>query len=114
MFRVNQLSKDFGMKSKDLLALLADAGIGQKSTSASLEPEEFNLFLDYITKNNELASIDSFLSGKTAIDSPRLREMKEEAEARVKAEAEAKAKAEAEAKAKAEAEAKAKAEADLD
>ena len=112
MFRVNQLSKDFGMKSKDLLALLADAGIGQKSTSASLEPEEFNLFLDYITKNNELASIDSFLSGKTAIDSPRLREMKEEAEARVKAEAEAKAKAEAEAKAKAEAEAKAKAEAE--
>ncbi len=112
MFRVNQLSKDFGMKSKDLLALLADAGIGQKSTSASLEPEEFNLFLDYITKNNELASIDSFLSGKTAIDSPRLREMKEEAEARVKAEAEAKVKAEAEAKAKAEAEAKAKAEAE--
>ena len=112
MFRVNQLSKDFGMKSKDLLALLADAGIGQKSTSASLEPEEFNLFLDYITKNNELASIDSFLSGKTAIDSPRLREMKEEAEARVKAEAEAKVRAEAEAKAKAEAEAKAKAEAE--
>ena len=100
------------MKSKDLLALLADAGIGQKSTSASLEPEEFNLFLDYITKNNELASIDSFLSGKTAIDSPRLREMKEEAEARVKAEAEAKVRAEAEAKAKAEAEAKAKAEAE--
>lgn len=100
------------MKSKDLLALLADAGVGQKSTSASLEPEEFNLFLDYITKNNELSSLDSFLSGKTAILSPRLEEMKAEAEAAAKAEAEAKAKAEAEAKAKAEAEAKAKAEAE--
>ncbi|MBR4880640.1 MAG: translation initiation factor IF-2 [Clostridia bacterium] len=112
MFRVSQLAKDFGMKNKDFITMLESAGIETKSHTAALTSDEFNLFLDYATKNNEIGSLDSFMTGKTAISSPRLAEIKAEAESKVKAEAEAKAKAEAEAKAKAEAEAKAKAEAE--
>ena len=111
MFKVSQLAKDFGMKNKDFISMLENAGIEGKPHTAALSPDEFNLFLDHVTKNNEIGSLDSFMSGKTVISSPRLAEIKAEAEAKAKAEAEAKAKAEAEAKAKAEAEAKAKAEA---
>jgi len=112
MFKVSQLAKDFGMKNKDFISMLENAGIEGKPHTAALSPDEFNLFLDHVTKNNEIGSLDSFMSGKTVISSPRLAEIKAEAEAKAKAEAEAKAKAEAEAKAKAEAEAKAKAEAE--
>jgi len=100
------------MKSKDFIVLLEEAGITGKPASASLEPDEFNLFLDYVTRQNQLVDLDGFMTGKVVIESPRLVEMKAEAEARAKAEAEARAKAEAEARAKAEAEARAKAEAE--
>ncbi len=106
------MAKDFGLKNKEFITLLEEAGIEGKPHTATLEPDEFNLFLDYVTKNNEIGSLDSFMTGKTVISSPRLAELKAEAKAKAEAEAEAKAKAEAEAKAKAEAEAKAKAEAE--
>ncbi len=106
------------MKSKDFLSLLDSCGVEAKTTSAALDADEFNLFLDNATKENSLSGLDAYLSGGAVISCPRLDEIKAEAaakaeaEAKAKAEAEAKAKAEAEAKAKAEAEAKAKAEAE--
>ena len=120
MFRINQLSKDLGMKPKEMQSLLAEAGIGEKSSSATLEADEFNLLLDTLTKKRQIKNLDLYLNGKTYIPSPardealsrREEKLRAEAEAAEKAKAEAKAKADAEAKAKAEAEAKAKAEAE--
>jgi len=110
-FRVNQLAKDLSVKTKDLLTTMESAGLSGKNNSAALEPEEVNLLLEYMTRQNQIHDIDGYLNGKTEIVLPEAR-AKAEAEAKAKAEAEAKAKAEAEAKAKAEAEAKAKAEAE--
>lgn len=39
MFRINQLSKDLGMKPKEMQSLLAEAGIGEKNSSATLEAD---------------------------------------------------------------------------
>ncbi len=110
--KVSQIAKDFGMKNKEVISLIEEAGLGVKPHTADLTPDEFNLFFDQATKKHEIGSLDNFMTGKTVIASPRLAEIKAEAEAKAKAEAEARAKAEAEAKAKAEAEAKAKAEAE--
>ena len=44
MFKINQMAKDFGIKTKELCAIAAEAGVEGKTTSASLEPEEFNKF----------------------------------------------------------------------
>ncbi len=117
MFKVNQIAKDLGVKTKDLQGTLEGLGIQVKSTSASLEADELNLLLEHMTEGAQIKDIDGYMSGKTRISLPESPEEKEKRladEARVKAEAEAKAKAkaEAEAKAKAEAEAKAKAEAE--
>ncbi len=118
-FKVNQLAKDLGLRSKDIVDVLADKGITAK-TQGALEGREFDLLFDSLTKQNQIKDIDSYIFGDTYIPS-KLAAAREaelaaekaakEAEARAKAEAEAKAKAEAEAKAKAEARAKAEAEA---
>ena len=124
MFRISQLAKDLGLKTKELTEKLNELGVSTKNTSASLEPDEVNLLFESLSKDSEIKDIDGYLHGKTVITLPespeesatRLKQEKAEAEAKAKAEAEAKAKAEAEAKAKAkaeaEAEAKAKAEAE--
>ena len=122
-FKVNQLAKDLGIKSKDILDILAEKGVNVK-TQGALEGREFDIFLETLTRNNQIDDIYAYMDGDTYIPS-KLAAAKEaelaaqnaareakEAEERAKAEAEAKAKAEAEARAKAEAEAKAKAEAE--
>ena len=118
MFRINQISKDLDIKSKDVITKLEEAGLEGKKSNSVLEAEEANLLLDMLTKENQISDIDGYVKGKTSIPSVKpskaaleARERKAQ-EAAAKAEAEAKAKAEAEAKAKAEAEAKAKAEAE--
>ncbi len=120
-FKVNQLAKDLGIKSKDILDTLSDKGIAAKTTQGTLEGREFDILMEALTKKNQIKDIDSYIFGDTYIPSKlqaakeaELAAQKAEAEAKAKAEAEAKAKAkaEAEARAKAEAEAKAKAEAE--
>ncbi len=111
-FKVNQLAKDLGIKSKDIVDLLAQKGV-VVTTQQTLESREFDIVLNSLTRQNQIKDIDSYIFGDTYIPSA-LAAAKEaaEAEAKAKVEAEKKAKAEAEAKAKAEAEKKAKAEAE--
>ena len=114
-YRVGQLAKDFGIKSKEILEILSKSSAGSAS-NITLSPEEFSYLLLKLTENKQIDSIDDYIDGKIKIvTSGELKavaeaEEKAKAEEAARAEAEAKAKAEAEAKAKAEAEAKAKAE----
>ena len=108
MFRINQLSKDLGIKTKDLCSALESFGIGGKAAASTLEPAEFNIFFEMLTLENQIKDIDGYMAGRTVIRTP---EAQEAAEAKV-AEEKAKAAREAEEKAAREAEAKAKAEAE--
>ena len=119
------------MKGKDITDILAASGIEGKSSSAALDPDEFGLVMDVLSKKNQISNLDPYLDGDVVIvtKGQKAAAEKAKAEAAAKAEAEAaaakekaeaeaaaaKAKAEAEAaaaaKAKAEAEAKAAAEA---
>ena len=119
--RVNLLAKDLELKSKELTDLFTEFGITGKTSTATVEPWEFEVLIDKLTERNQITNMGDYLSGKAIIKTKNYLEKiekeeaakkaAEEAEAKAKAEAEAKAKAEAEAKAKAEAEAKAKADA---
>ncbi len=115
MFKVSQLAKDLGLKTKDMSALLEETGIAKKASSATLEPDEAGLLFLRLSEKARIRDIDGYMNGKTRIslpESPAKIAAREAAAAKAKAAAEAKAKAEAEAKAKAEAEARAKAEAE--
>ena len=80
MFKVNQLAKDLGMKNKEILTKIEDSGISVKSYMATLEPDDFNLFFDELTRGNQIKDLDGYLNGKTKIT----RKPKEEPKPEVK------------------------------
>ena len=108
-YKVNQLAKDLGVKSKDMQDILAQKGMEVK-TQTALSPEEFGVLMDSLTKANQLDNIGDYLDGVTYIPT-RKKEEKAPAEAKKpKAEPKAEAKPEAKAEAKVEVKPTAKAE----
>ena len=87
--KIAQLSKDMNLKGKSLLDMLAEMGIDKK-TGASLDSDEMDLFLDTITRKNQIENLADYLSGKARIISEEKEQARIEAEAKAKAEAEAK------------------------
>ena len=111
-YRVNQLAKDMGLKSKTIIDVLAEQKIEVK-TQTTLEGHEFNVMFDALTKQNQIEGIDDYLDGKTKIAvkkaAPKAEVKKEEPKAEApKAEVKPEVKAEAP---KAEAKSEVKAEA---
>ncbi len=99
MFKVNQLAKDLGMKNKEILTKIESSGITVKSYMATLEPDEFNLFFDELTRESQIRDLDGYLNGKTAIKRKKAAPKADEAKPEVKAEAEKKPAAKAQPKA---------------
>ena len=65
--KITQISKDFNMKSKDVLDFFAkDLGIEKKS-GATADIEEFELFMHKLTSSHQIKSIDAYLEGTTKI-----------------------------------------------
>ncbi len=65
--KISALAKDLGIKSKELTDVLAANGIEGKSSSASLDPEEFNLIMSTLTERAQVDNIGDYLDGKTKI-----------------------------------------------
>ena len=79
-YKVNEVAKDFGKSSKDVLEILSPLGEGYK-TQSSLKIDELNLVFDVLTQKNQVESFDAyFKSGDEA-------KAKREAEAKAKADA---------------------------
>ena len=68
-FKITKFAKDLGMKSKDLVALLAQNGIEAKTTQKALEPLEFDILFESLTQANQITDIGSYLDGVTYIPS---------------------------------------------
>ena len=64
--KIAQISKDFNVKTKDVLDIFKDAGIEKKS-GAAVETDEYELFLHIATKSHQIKNIDDYLDGKTKI-----------------------------------------------
>ena len=68
-FKLTKLAKDLGLKSKDLVEILANNGIEAKSTQKALEPAEFDILFDTLTKENQITNIGDYFDGVTHIPS---------------------------------------------
>ena len=68
-FKLNTLAKNLGVKSKDLVDVLAAAGIEAKTTTKTLEPYEFDILFDTLTKSHQITDIGAYLDGVTYIPS---------------------------------------------
>ena len=67
-FKVNQLSKDLGIKTKEITDLLTAHGVPAKSQS-TLEADEFGLFMHLLTKENQAVGIEDYIDGIAYIPS---------------------------------------------
>ena len=68
-FKITKFAKDLGMKSKDLVELLAQNGIEAKTTQKALETLEFDILFESLTQANQITDIGSYLDGVTYIPS---------------------------------------------
>ena len=68
-FKLNKLAKDLGLKSKDLVEILAQNGIEAKTTQKALEPAEFDVLFNELTLANQITNIGDYLDGVTYIPS---------------------------------------------
>ena len=68
-FKLNKLAKDLGLKSKDLVEILSQNGIEAKTTQKALEPAEFDVLFDTLTRSNQIKNIGNYLDGITQIPS---------------------------------------------
>ena len=48
-FKINQMAKDMGLKSKELTDLLADKGVGEVKSQKTLTEQEFNVPFAYLS-----------------------------------------------------------------
>ena len=68
-FKINQMAKDLGLKSKDLTDLLANKGIGDVKSQKTLNEQEFNVLFQALTEANQVDNIYDYMDGKTCIPS---------------------------------------------
>ena len=66
-YKIITMSKDFGLKSKDLVAVLDKHGRTGRTHMATLTPEEFDIILNDISLANQVERIDSYIYGETMI-----------------------------------------------
>ena len=66
-YKINSLSKDFGMKPKDFAVYTEKAGLKDKSKMATLESEEFDALLTVLTGDNQISDMGAYLMGESYI-----------------------------------------------
>jgi len=67
-YRVTNLSKDFDIKSKDIVDTLARFGVAGKTYMATVEPRDFNIMLAVLTENCQINNIDAYMNGDVWIE----------------------------------------------
>ena len=68
-FKVNQIAKDLGVKSKTLTDILAEEGVENVKTQRTLTPREFDVLFENLTRENQITNIEDYLDGVTVIPS---------------------------------------------
>ncbi len=79
--KITQLTKDFNIKSKDVIDTFASLGIEKKS-GGSVDTDEFEMFMERMMKTHEIKDLDSYRDGKTKIVSAELTPKAEKPEAK--------------------------------
>jgi len=89
--KISELSKVFGMKTKDVVEEFKTISIDKSSSGASVSDEEFEVFMQHMTTSHQIKDLDAYCEGKTSIHS-------EESKAKAEPKAEAKVEPKVEAK----------------
>ena len=66
VIKISDLSKDFAMKSKEVVEGFREIKI-EKNTGASVSDIEFEVFMNYMTSKNQIKDLEGYCKGKTTI-----------------------------------------------
>ena len=66
LLKLNQFAKDMGLKAKDIVGIFEAKGIPVKSQK-TLEPYEFEVMFEALTRENQIINIEDYLDGITYI-----------------------------------------------
>ena len=66
-FKITQLAKDLGIKSKEITELMTARGMECKTTQKTLTPREFDVVFEVLTRASQINGIDDYLFGDTYI-----------------------------------------------
>ncbi len=61
-YRVHEVAKDFGLASKDVIAILENYSDEPKKHSTALEDRELNIIFDTLTQKSEVSSFDAYFA----------------------------------------------------
>ena len=83
-YKVNELAKDLGLQTKDIVEILGKYFDTPKKSGQNLEEEELNVIFEYLTQNNQISGIEVIFAEAAAAEAKA-----NEAKTEVKAEAKA-------------------------
>ncbi|MBQ8413776.1 MAG: translation initiation factor IF-2 [Clostridia bacterium] len=66
--KITQISKDFDIKSKDVIDIFKELGIEKKS-GGSADKDEFELFLAHVTAKRQIKDLEAYRDGRSKIKS---------------------------------------------
>ena len=66
VIKISEMSKDFAMKSKDVIEGFKEIKI-EKNTGASVSDVEFEIFMNYMTSKNQIKDLEGYCNGKTTL-----------------------------------------------
>ena len=64
--KISDMSKDFAMKSKDVIEEFKTVKI-EKTTSGTVSDDEFAIFMQHITASRQISDLEAYRSGKITI-----------------------------------------------
>ena len=69
-YRISNIAKDFDVKSKDLISLLASYGMSGRTHMAVLSPDEFGIIFNHLTFQKQFDGIGKYIDGEIKIKEP--------------------------------------------
>ncbi len=68
MAQIKQISTDFNLKAKDIADIFKEIGYDKKSSTATVDAEELEIFISYMTKKHQIKNLDAYTSGVAKLE----------------------------------------------
>lgn len=69
-YKVNELAKDFGMQTKQIIEILGKYFSTQKKSGQNLDERELNLVFEYLTQNHQVSDIKTIYADTPPAETP--------------------------------------------
>ena len=69
-YKVNELAKDFGMQTKQIIEILGKYFPTPKKSGQNLDDDELNLVFEYLTQKNQVSSIEAIYADAAPAEKP--------------------------------------------